>query len=33
VLGYVPAVSFDEGLHRTVEWFRAHREAFSPERT
>jgi nucleoside-diphosphate-sugar epimerase len=27
VLGYEPVVSFEEGLHRTLEWYRARREA------
>ena len=24
ILGYDPQISFDEGLRRTVEWFRTH---------
>jgi dTDP-glucose 4,6-dehydratase len=29
-LGYAPAVSFDEGLARTVEWYRANRSWWEP---
>jgi nucleoside-diphosphate-sugar epimerase len=29
VLGYAPLVSFEEGLQRTLEWYRAHRDAIA----
>ena len=29
LLGYEPTVSFDEGLKRTVEWYRASQTAFA----
>ncbi|WP_189931012.1 dTDP-glucose 4,6-dehydratase [Streptomyces sulfonofaciens] len=31
-LGYAPAVSFDDGLARTVSWYAAHREWWEPLR-
>ncbi|MEM9989162.1 MAG: dTDP-glucose 4,6-dehydratase, partial [Pseudomonadota bacterium] len=32
-LGWVPTVSFEEGLQQTVDWYLAHRDWWEPIRS